>query len=88
MYDMKYMHDKYSIHNIHNIHNIHCIYVAYVLGQFLLCVRYILNGLCIIRKMRIICIICIMLKLYITYNMFLDAKYALYVLHVSCVLHV
>ena len=68
MYDMKYMHDKYSIYNIHNMH---CIYVAYVLGQFLLCVRYILNGLCIIRKMRItciICIVCIMLKLYITYD--------------------
>ena len=74
MYDMKYMHDKYikysiyTIFNIHNIHNMHCIYVVYALGQFLLCVRYILNGLCIIRKMRIICIVCIMLKIYIAYN--------------------
>lgn len=68
MYDMKYMHDKYSIHNIHNMH---CIYVVYALGQFLLCVRYILNGLCIIWKIRItyiICILCITLKLYIAYN--------------------
>lgn len=65
MYDIKYMYNKYSIHDMY------CIYVVYALGHFLLCVRYILNGLCIIRKMRITCIICIaciMLKLYIAYD--------------------